>query len=75
MWLVDFSTIHPLQSSKKFEDVAQKTNNPDAKVMADTLSTAVGLGFKKGERSKGVQGELLRSSYEWGDFCWAPVNG
>ena len=30
--------------SHKLEDVAQKTNNPDAKVMADTLSTAVGPG-------------------------------
>ena len=25
-----------------YQDVALKTNNPDAKVMADTLSTAVG---------------------------------
>lgn len=41
---VDMCTSSTPSSSTKIEDVAQKTNNPDAKVMADTLSTAVGLG-------------------------------
>lgn len=50
-WLFHNSSTPKLQ---KFEDVAQKTNNPDAKVMADTLSTAVGLGsFIKGKDLKG----------------------
>ena len=46
MWLVDEFPQFIHSKAQILEDVAQKTNNPDAKVMADTLSFAVGLGKK-----------------------------
>ena len=46
--MVKLTSLAPPQTFKKrHQDVALKTNNPDAKVMADTLSTAVGAAMRR----------------------------
>ncbi|CAJ1356379.1 unnamed protein product [Effrenium voratum] len=54
------------------EDVAQKTSNPDAKVMADTLSTAVGQLLNTGKSPKRKVMELdNRGSHFYLAMFWA----
>jgi len=61
-----------LAMTVSLEDVAQKTNNPDAKVMADTLSFAVGqvLGGGKSPQRKVMQLDN-RGSHFYLALFWA----
>ena len=45
------------------QDVAQKTNNPDAKVMADTLSAAVGKVLDGGKSPQRKAGKSYLTAY------------
>eukprot|EP00439_Symbiodinium_sp_Y106_P055468 s695_g7.t1 len=59
-------------SSKASQDVSMKTGNPDAKIMADTLSAAVGKLMDKGKSPKRKAMELdNRGSHFYLALFWA----